>query len=270
MSLLVWVPCLIGMFLLLSALDQYLFVPIYAAITEGTSLGKLLEGWTGNCWSGHLRNDCGFNLQLSYAAAILVFPLWAAFFLCFSTVLTISSQTNELTGAKKRSVYGILSLLILGTFIYFYTSTFQLISIDGIVVVFVAGLVALSVLVNLLAEILKKAPISRSYNLRRFFEIAFARSCIPVIACLLLGVIPILDDFIYSSALVETTTKGWFASFGALSGIVGGVASSLYGYYSLAKRASPSLAAIVFSTIGAFIFVYILLMIAYALNVLSL
>lgn len=271
-SLLVWLPLCILFFILTFLLDQ-LVISRLGDVLASVHLGFLLDGlalWTpaGNCWTAAGRMDCGSNLRLTYALAIAIFPVWAISFAVLAIVLGLLSRTSDLAARPRRGFSTVLRAASLATLIAIVV---RLLELDKDLSVILALTFSLMGVIWLTTDLFARALGDQSYPARRAFQRGFATSAVPVVGVALLGFIPIVDRSLFdhlpawfgTASPIEADRHNAVANISAVISVVSGLASSLYGYYSLTRRVSPSLAASLFASAGAFVFIYGLLLFAH-------
>jgi hypothetical protein len=133
----------------------------------------------------------------------------------------------------------------------------------SIMMIIAAGIIFLLVgVATVVADLLTEKALNPSYWLRRNLEIILGRSFIPSIAMLAGSTIPIIPYYVMG---------GWFKT-GTLTGtigLIGGVASALYGYHTFLRNIVPSLVGHIVATAGAALYIYMTFVVAYTLAIVA-
>ena len=116
-------------------------------------------------------------------------------------------------------------------------------------------------LVITLSELVTPRSLNASYWLRRLTERVLGVAFVPSLAVLVFSTIPLIPFF----GQLYVANKGWGAAIGALFGLVSGVGSALYGYYTFLRNAIPGVVGQIVATAGAMISLYMTAVIAYVL-----
>jgi hypothetical protein len=116
---------------------------------------------------------------------------------------------------------------------------------------------------TVIAELATPTSLNASYLLRRSLEKLLGKAFIPSLFFLATATIPLVPYFIATSDYASG--KG---TLGGALGLLSGIASAVYGYYTFLRNALPSLAGQILSTVGATLYLYATLVIGYSLSVL--
>ncbi|OCK54829.1 patatin-like phospholipase family protein [Bradyrhizobium sp. LMTR 3] len=200
--------------------------------------------------------------RLRYPAffAVLLYGFYvmsAAFVSAAVLFALISRSPQDAPSYRERRILGaacVLGLLI-GIALTFSSRD------PSLLVVILAGIIFLLVaVVTIAADLLTDASLNPSYWLRRKLEVFLGISFIPTITVLAVSTIPIIPYYVMSGWSKTGTLTGTI-------GLVGGIASALYGYYTFLRNIVPSLVGHIVATVGAVLYIYMTLVVAYTLSV---
>jgi Patatin-like phospholipase len=260
-SLLIWVPLLIGCFTLVGALDYFAEM---AARTWGiwSPLGNTMDWqWREVCQPSL---ECDLRYPAIYAFALYGFYGVCLFFTSAAILFTILSRAPQDNVGGRRSVAA-LAVAIVGTIalqiflLHTYASwdtTLLLVMMAGGTFVGIAALI-------IIEEVMTPPSLNPSYWLRRTLERLMGQTFLPSLAVLAVATIPLLPHYIVQ---LEGSSK-YGTIGGGVIGLLGGVFSALYGYYTFLRNIVPSLVGQIMATIGSVLYLYATLVAAYALSV---
>lgn len=212
-----------------------------------------------------------FALRLFYAGLIWLFVLSAALFVLLSVVFGLLSwSSQDVSGSPKLSAMtvgtGLIGIgLLVVIFEYWRKNEAQM--LDSRIFAASVVLAGVTLLFHLGSEVLRRRSLNASYALRRFLERYFECTFVPGLVILIVGLIPAVPYYMihFAGKTPAALSLGGIAA-GAVS-LVGGVASSLYGYYTLARKIDPGLSGRIFAPVGAAAYLYGTVVLAYIVAV---
>jgi len=195
-----------------------------------------------------------------FALLLYGFYVMSAVFVSAAVVFALISRSPQDTPSHRgRRFLGAASVLGLLVGIGLTFNSPDPSSLLGIL----AGIIFLAVaVVTVAADVLTEESLNPSYWLRRKLEVFLGISFIPTIAVLAGSTIPIIPYFVMSGWSKTGTLTGTI-------GLIGGVASALYGYYTFLRNVVPSLIGHIVATVGAVLYIYMTLVIAYTLSIVT-
>lgn len=264
-SLLTWIPLLAFLFCVLKAADWGMEI-FFNKQRFVNPLSFIPAQWIDVCADPH---NCGIGHYFKFPAvfAFLLYVVYAAAiaFVCAAVTfaLTHRGPIGAIVRRQPKAILAGLWLLLWGCAVWVWRSNDTL---DASMWVAIAALVLFGAVNALLlyAEFRTTKSLSASYYLRRGLEALVGRWFITWLSLIALALIPVGAYLAYCYAV----PYGKAASGGAVIAALSGVASSLYAYYTFIHSAVPKLAGRIAAVIGAVLYLYVTLLIAYFLSLL--
>lgn len=256
-STLIWFPILVGSFIFVNGIDAWLESTPWLRQQLGhlwKPLGSFVTySWITNCTTF----ECDLlSFPALYALMLLGFYGIVAAFISAALIFAFISRKSEssgplLTAVRICLVGGALIWLLGYSYVQLDTLDFTLLMAIVLSVIFLIGALA-----TLIADLATPKSMSASYWLRRTSERFLGQAFIPALVLLAIATVPIPPMFAGKAV----------ASAGGVLGLIGGVASALYGYYTFIRNIVPSFASKIALTIGSALFLYMNLIAAYVLS----
>ncbi|MBX9646719.1 MAG: hypothetical protein K2X57_06665 [Xanthobacteraceae bacterium] len=266
-SLLTWIPLLVFAFLLISELA--ITVDVWPGIVK---LGLPLPDWLASPrWSCTLeRHDCALKYPAVFALLLYALYAVAVAFAVLAVIFAGFSRTPE-NNIPVRFLIRLLvgSIIASGIVIAGLYGIYDFFN-GTIIAILIAMMVNVVVAVFVLALIAWSPPgVVTAYWARRTLERAMGGAFLPFLVLLAFATVPIVPSYLVDKMHNATsgTATATATGFLGLAGLLGGVLSSLYGYYVFLKNAVPSLAAQIAATVGSFLYIYMTVVVSYALSV---
>jgi hypothetical protein len=258
-SLLTWIPVLTAIFVGISLVGYGADI-LANAVGLWSPLGPLLPvRWTDLCKT--------FKCDLEYSALYAIL-LWASYaiscaFVFAAILFALVSRAPQDNRHRFRTVVGlgIAAALGVAALVYLfglYPASAWDVPVAVIAVILVI-VVAVAVLV-VLSELLTTRSLNASYWLRRSIERLLGQAFIPSLAVLASSTIPILPYY-----GVQSTLTANHLTIGGVLGLLSGLGSALYGYYTFLRNIVPGMVGEIAATLGAIVYLYATLVIAYTL-----
>ena len=266
-SLLIWIPLLTFAFAIINTTDDLVVGPF--ALSQGLLKplgGSLFGSDPAYRWLSACRDfKCDLSYPATFALLLLAFYLIAFVFVCSAALFALLSRSPQETPARRSVAQFVIGLMLAVTCIWYLLDTYP--SRDFTVTLLITGLIIFSlVAIAIIAtERLTDAHLNASYALRRFLEKAIGKAFVPALAILAVASVPLLPQ--YAATKISTVGGSVNGSLaGGAIGVLGGVGSALYSYYTFVRSAVPRFATQIALTIGAAIYLYASLIIAYVLS----
>jgi hypothetical protein len=258
-SLLIWIPLLAGFFAALLFVDHAWLQDWAQTFSFVSPLGDLIPAK----WLIAKPGIPGeFEYRTIYALGLYVYYGFVAAFVIAAVVFAFMSRTPQ-SNDVNWSVPTLLTCAgIVAYFIYSAVENFWSLDASLAVIVLLGALFIAIALTIVIAEIATPKSLNASYLLRRSLEKLLGRAFIPSLFFLATATIPLVPYFLVTSSAAPA--KGFF---GGVFGVLSGVASAVYGYYSFLRSLVPSLAGQILATVGAILYLYATLVIGYSLAV---
>lgn len=262
-SILIWLPVVAAFLAGLHLLDQTIFNRLAISMKLWPPLGDVIPAY----WDTKAALDCAgqaecdFRLRAIYAFLIYCFYAIAILFGLVSVVYGFLSRTPQETESPKnmkRSAAVAVVMLVAASI----WPALGVASIDAVAaaVLFLIGLLSLTVLVRILAETTTEPSVNASYWLRRGVEKRLGQFFLPSMTILAIGLIPLIPHYLWKFA---APTGG----FAGIVSLLSGITTAIYGYYTFVRNIVPSLAARIVATFGAALYLYGTLVLAYWLSI---
>ncbi|WP_407152382.1 patatin-like phospholipase family protein [Bradyrhizobium sp. ORS 86] len=255
-SLFIWIPLLAGIFALLHEIDGYLLENWAHDFGLWSPLHELVPSrWT----EARTDEDGAFLFRVVYALALWAVYGFIAFFWVAAIVFAFVSRAPQSdSGRWTIPVFSVVSLL---SALFLITALMKFGAFDGSlkVLTFVAALLIAISVGLILAELHTERSLNASYWLRRKLEVLLGRAFLPMTGCLAIALVPIVPYLASDNyAAGKLTAAGVF-------GLLSGIGSAVYGYYTFIRNVAPGIAARIAATLGATIYLYATLVIGYCL-----
>ncbi len=298
-SLIVWLPLLLGLFLVIQGVNEQLS-SWFSKVRHLKDLDANYRPYfTWTCADPGI--PCKFALPPLYAVALALYALIVAGFVLASLVFALLTRVpSEVRSANRVSLKGVAFAvlgfaLIVGPPVMYR----KLISPTTVSIMVASASIGVFLLIRSLLEFVTIGRlINGSYWWRRRLEEWFGFTFKVGLAVLIIGSLPMIPYYATHkpsaakaslapqaascaqdagigcvllgatqiSASADASAKsanGPAVAFAALLTILSGAASALYGYYSLVKKLDEGMAGRIFPPIGAGVFLYGTLTIAY-------
>jgi hypothetical protein len=256
-SLFTWILILAGCFVFLHQLNESLEI-WSASHNMASPLGSLMPPrWREIC----TVEECALKYRAIYAVALWCFYAVVALFCTAAIVFALVSRAPQGNSARWTVPTFLLIMVGTGGFLWDIWQRFGVYDDSIIIVGVVAALLAIVSFAIVLAELLTPPSLNASYWLRRTLEIVLGSTFIPALGLLAFALVPVAPYFLsgqYDSG--KATLAGTF-------GLLSGIASALYAYYTFIRNLVPGLAAQIAATVGSAIYLYATLVIAYFLAI---
>jgi hypothetical protein len=291
LSLTVWLPLLLLCFLLIGGANELLSEKLsgWGALYVPNSI--IRSAWGNDCFPVPLatpsasgtpasrpadqavkpkdrpgldpRIACKFALQPIYAVLLCGYCAFVIVFILISMIFALLTRIPSEVGlegtfAWRTIAYALLGVVLLGLPRVAFG---HLPGLSTTIVGTLCYLFGTSLLVRALLDLFRLSAVNGSYWWRRTLEIKFGNLFIPSLGMLIFGLLPILPYFLAHK--IHDTSGGPLAAITALVTTVSGAGSAFYGYYAFVKKIDSSIAARIFAPLGAAIFLYGTLTIAY-------
>ena len=271
-SLFIWIPVLAGLFAGLFLIDSLLLNDVFKAHLIPSPLGATIRAY----WQPASCPDkiqCEFAYRAIYASLLYFSYTFAGAFCVVALLFGFVSRAPEGLRANRTAYKLMFAATIIFLFSVYYLrelwhfkSLWEPFPQFVIPVAIGTGSAIFAILVTLailiaVAEVTPQS-LNASYWLRRNYEIVWGRSFIPSLFALAVATIPLVPYFLSKQELASV--KGTVA--GTL-GLLSGVASAVYGYYTFLRNLLPSLTGQIFATTGAALYLYAMLVIAFCLSI---
>lgn len=258
-SLLTWIPIVTAFFI------AVIFVGSQVnGVAQRVSLPSPLGTVVTPQWAESNCRElaCVFQYPAIYALALWVFYLVLVVFLTAAVLFAFVSRAPQDHHGRVRTV--IVHGLGVGAaaFIVWYIAThYSSIDLSMLLIAIAASMYGAVALLIVASELITTKSLNASYWVRRSIERLMGIAFIPSLALFAMSTIPILPNYVWQSASAKHLT------IGGLFGVLSGVGSALYGYYTFLRNIVPSLVGQIAATIGSMIYLYVMLVLAYVLAI---
>ena len=263
-SSLTWLPMLAACFVVLSVVGYGLDWLFYSLHIPSPFFGMLPVRWTERC--AH-QLECHLSYPALYALGLWAVYIITALVLAAALLFAFVSRAPQVNRDHWETIvgFGAGALLCAGGIVWIFAHYQDL---DAWVVFAVAVLAVTGAVWLVIAgsELLTPKSLNASYWLRRTTEVVLGVAFVPSLAVLVFSTIPLIPYF----GLDYISGHGPKAAIGALVGLLSGVGSALYGYYTFLRNLIPGIVGQIAATIGAMISLYMTAVIAYVLATLLL
>jgi hypothetical protein len=265
-SSLTWLPLLAVGFVGLSAVG-YLLDWAFGWLHVRSPFFGLLpipSRWTELCHEDLL---CHLGYPALYALGLwgvyIITGLVLAAALLF--VLVSRAPQDNRHHVRTISIFGAGALLSGGASWWIFAQ-YQELDISTLLIAAALAVMCAVWLVIVASELLTPRSLNASYWLRRKTEQFLGVAFLPSLAVLVFSTIPLIPFF----SIGYIASYGPKAAIGALVGLLSGVGSALYGYYTFLRNVVPGVIGQIVATAGAMISLYMTAVIAYVLATLFL
>ena len=245
-SVLTWLPILTAFFVVVSIVGWGADILAHR-IGLWSPLGSLVPvRWTQRC---HDDIACDLTYPAIYALALWLYYLASILFIAAAILFAFVSRAPQDHRSRLRTValWGVAAVLALGAIIYIEHS-YDTLDVWAAVVALLLIIYVLVSLLVVISEMITTKSLNPSYYLRRKIESIMGTVFIPTIALLASSTIPLLPQYGWGSATHITV--------GGVAGLLSGVGSALYGYYTFLRNIVPGLVGQIVATLGAMIYLY--------------
>jgi hypothetical protein len=258
-SSLTWLPIIAACFAIISAVG-YLFDLLFRSLDVLSPVFDIVPArWIKTC---NKELDCDLSYSAVYAIALWAFYIVSGLFVMAALLFALVSRAPQDNLNRTRTIVGCSVLAAacaaaLAWIVLAYEKRDMSVVLFGIALV-----VTLAVCVVVVwSELMTPRSLNASYWLRRTTERVMGGAFIPSLAVLGYSTIPIIPYF----GVQYIGGHGFGAALVALSALLSGVGSALYGYYTFLRNIVPSLTGQVAATVAAVIALYMTLVVAYVL-----
>ena len=256
-SALTWLPILTAFFVVVSIIGWGVDI-IAHRIGLWSPLGSLIDvRWTRRCADDIL---CDLSYPAIYALGLWLYYLLTAAFIVTAILFAFVSRAPQDHRSRLRTVAlaGLGAALAAAAIVVIEYSYSTLDVLATVLILLLSLYVLVSALV-VISEWITTKSLNPSYYLRRSMEWLLGVTFIPTVAVLAWSTIPLLPYFGLGSAAKIT--------IGGVVGLLSGVGSALYGYYTFLRNIVPGLVGQIISTIAGIVYLYATFVVAYALAV---
>lgn len=259
-SILIWLPLLTAVFGIVHLFDRLLGLS-----PEIQQLISPLGSSPPACWGENADYlHCGTKLRVIYAFLIYGFYLSIGSFVVIAVLYAFLSRIPQETVSPRRITLS-AAFVVLTLICAFYisaTSSIAAADVSLMVILFCAASFGAVLIIRVLIEHLPGTSLSASYFLRRGVEKFLGNWFLPTLIIAMIGFIPLVTQ------IITDKTSGSIAGAGAgVFSLLSGVASALYGYFTFIRSIVPSKAGSIGATIGAALYLYGTLVLAYWLSI---
>src|SRR5665213_2764571 len=266
-SSLTWLPMLAACFVVLSVVVGYGLDWLFSSLHVPSPFFDLLKmpvRWTERCEN---QLECHLSYPALYALGLWAVYIITGLVLGAALLFAFVSRSPQVNRNHWETIigFGAGALLCAGGIAWIFTQ-YEELDASVIFIVAVLGVTGAVWLVIAGSELLTPRSLSASYWLRRMTESVLGVAFVPSLAVLVFSTIPLIPFF----GLDYISGHGPKAAIGALVGLVSGVGSALYGYYTFLRNVIPGIVGQIAATVGAMISLYMTAVIAYVLATLFL
>lgn len=259
-SLFIWLPLLSGFFAVLLLIDHGWLQAWAQTRALGSPLADIVPArWLDACYG----IECELRYRTIFAIGLYLYYAILAAFTMAAILFAFMSRAPQGHGIS----WSVVSLTSGAAFVGYliYAANKQFVQLDGALAIVTAlGCLFIGIsITTVFAELATPKSLNASYLMRRWLEKLLGKAIIPSVFFLAIATIPLVPYFI--------ATSDWASSKGALGaalGILSGISSATYSYYTFLRNTLPSLAGQIVATIGAILYLYATLVIGYWLSVL--
>jgi hypothetical protein len=261
-SSLTWLPVLAFAFVLLSAIGYFFDVFFYRLNVLSPLMDVMPARWTRTC-----DDDLACHLSYSalYAIGLWAFYIVSGLFIVAALLFALLSRAPQDKQDHAQTVFAssVIALACavgIGWIVVHYAQR----DISMVLFAILLGVVFAVCVVIVASELLTPRSLNTSYWLRRWIERIMGLAFIPSIVVLIYSTIPIVP-FFSLQYIADHSVK---AAFVGLAGLLSGVGSALYGYYTFLRNIVPGAVGQVVATVAAIIALYMTAVVAYVLAML--
>jgi Patatin-like phospholipase len=258
-SSLTWLPIIAACFIALS-IAGYLLDLLFSSLKVLSPLFDVVPArWTETC-GNDLR--CHLDYSAIYALGLWFFYIVTGLFVVAALLFALVSRAPQDAHDQTETVVK-FSILGLASAVGFLWIVFHYETRDtSVILIAVALVVTFAVCaVIVVSELLTPKSLNASYWLRRTTERVMGLAFIPSLAILVYSTIPIIPFF----GIQYISEHSFKATMVALVGLVSGVGSALYGYYTFLRNIVPGPIGQIAATVAAVIALYMTVVMAYVL-----
>ncbi|WP_439923092.1 patatin-like phospholipase family protein [Nitrobacter sp. JJSN] len=267
-SLLIWLPLLVTVFAGWHYLNRTFFDGWAEYWDLSSPVGNLIKRhWNADeMYDCQAKGNCIFYLRAGYAGFIYIFYCALGLF-GFVAVLygfvSRAPQDHRSSHFVVATAFGAATVLLATS--YYLAHPIVAYDTSAATILLVVALLATILLVWAIIEICTPDSLNPSYWLRRFVEKWLGKIFLPSMAFLAIGLVPIA--FYYIGQTDDVPKPSGTGSISGVFSLLSGIASALYSYYVFIRNVVPSIAARIAATLGALIYLYGTLILAYWLSI---
>jgi hypothetical protein len=267
-SSLTWLPMLAACFVVLSVFGFLIDWLFYWLHIKSPLFGFLPipARWTEPCHKDLL--SCHLSYPALYALGLWGVYIITGVVLVAALLFAFVSRAPQVNRNHWETIglFGLGALLCAGGIWWILAHRYDDMDAAVIFVVAVLAVTCAVWLVIAASEWLTPRSLHPSYWLRRTTESVLGVAFVPSLAVLVFSTIPLIPYF----GLGYIAAHEPKAAIGALVGLLSGVGSALYGYYTFLRNVVPGIVGQIAATVGAMISLYMTAVIAYVLATLVL
>jgi hypothetical protein len=258
-SLLTWIPIL-TFFFVATTYPGDSFNAVAGRIGLWSPLGPYAppQWMSSNC----VEIDCDLRYPAIYALALWAFYAICLLFTGAALLFAFVSRAPQDSHGRLRTIFlhgvGAIAAVLVNYYILTHFSSLDLVTLLIAIGAWIYFGVAVLIVIS---ELATTRSLNASYWVRRSIERLMGTAFIPSLALLAISTIPLVPYYLYQNALTKHATVG------GLVGLVGGVASALYGYYTFLRNIVPGLVGQIAATAGSLAYLYATLVVAYLLSI---
>jgi Patatin-like phospholipase len=254
-SVLTWLPILTAFFVVVSIVGWGVDIVAHK-IELWSPLGPLVKGrWTQRC-AGDIQ--CDLTYPAIYALGLWLYYLLTAIFVLTAILFAFVSRAPQDHRSRLRTVaLAGLGAALAAVAIVVIEYSYSTLDVLATVVILLLSLYVLVSALIVISEWITTKSLNPSYYIRRSMEWLLGVTFIPTVAVLAWSTIPLMPSYGWGNAAHVT--------LGGVVGLVSGVGSALYGYYTFLRNIVPGLVGQIVSTIAGIVYLYATCVVAYVL-----
>jgi hypothetical protein len=265
-SILTWLPLLTA----LTAVLLFIVDPWVSSAAEGLSLFAPFGPLIAPDWKSHEAGSpvVDFRYHAIFAVPLLLSYLSGAAFICAAVLFALVSRTPQDSTRRPPLIWPALAIAVVTALIIAMLKTFASLDASAVFLLAMAIVFAAVVAITTIVDRLTDPELNPSYLLRRSLETSMGRLFVPTLVGFAIGTIPLIPYYLALYDADHLANKTGTINVSLLTGsfsLAAGIASSLYGYYTFLRNIVPSLVGQIAATIGAILYIYATLVLAYAL-----
>jgi hypothetical protein len=206
---------------------------------------------------------CGFAISPLYAVFLWAYVAILAVFFAATLVFALLTRIpSEVDPPARRFTPSSVARLALGAILLIvpFSLYSQLVNLTTLPIISLSMLIGAALIAWACCDIFRRSAVNGSYWWRRTLEQRFGGYFLGGLFLLLIGLLPVLPYF-FAERLSQLS--GPKAVIAAMITAASGTGSALYGYFSFIKKIDEGIAGRIAAPVGAAIFIYGMLLIAY-------
>ncbi|MEA2943797.1 MAG: hypothetical protein QOD09_4326 [Bradyrhizobium sp.] len=259
-SLLTWIPILTACFIAVIYLGY-----VADGLATSANLPSPLAGLIPARWVSSKCRElaCVVQYPAIFAVGLWLFYGISAIF-AFAAILFafVSRAPQNRSGRTKTVVMHGLGAVAAIFVVWYIATAYSSIDLTMLLIATAALIYAAVAILIVISELVTTKSLNASYWVRRSIERLMGSAFIPSLALLASSTIPILPYYAFQSASASHLTAG------GVVGLISGVGSALYGYYTFLRNIVPGLIGQIAATAGSILYLYATLVLAYVLAIL--